>query len=240
MPGCLTRETSQATRTPGAWLVDCVQYRIVDGVRLGIITLLFAAALVSGASAQTADHKFAIGGSFTVRAPMQRDAGGSKGVGLLWRFGPSRTGWGFKYGLSWFATDVEQTVAGLTTQLGELHIRPIMGGYGYTRVLGRTAVSANMLGGYAFTTFDLVPSASDAYRNRLGARSLDADVANTFVVKPDVSVWYDLSQKIGVNASAGFMIARPSLTVSTSLGDQVQRFRADTWIFKVGAVYKVF
>lgn len=211
-----------------------------NGFRVVIATLLLAAAVVPCAYAQTDEYKFAVGGDFDVKAASEHDARGQIGVGLLWRYGKSKTGWGIQYGLNWFAEDVTQPVAGLETEIGELHVRAIMGGYGYTRVMGRTAVSANVLAGYAFTSFRVIPSAPDIYRDRLDARTLAVDVGNTFVVKPEVGVWYDLSNKIGLNVSAGFMVARPELTISNSLGTSTQRLRADMIMFKVGAVYKIF
>jgi hypothetical protein len=216
---------------------------MTSSVRIGLATLLLAAAVVPRASAQTEDYKFALGGDFGVKAASEHDARGGLGIGFLWRIGKSKTGWGFKYGLNWFAEDVTQPVAGLETVLGEIRIRPIMGGYGYTKVMGqsgRSAVSAHVMGGYAFSSFTLAPSAADTYRDRLGAQSLGVDVSNTFVVKPEIGYWYDLNRKVGVHLSAGFMVARPKLTVSNSLGSGTERLRADIFMFKVGAVYKIF
>ena len=90
--------------------------------------------------------------------------------------------------------------------------------------------------------FDAVgaPSAADTYRDRLGAQSLGVDVSNTFVVKPEIGYWYDLNSKMALHLSAGFMVARPRLTVTNSLGSTSERLRADIFMFKVGAVYKVF
>lgn len=209
-------------------------------VRIGFATLVLAAAAASRAGAQSDDNTFAIGGNVSVRGAPAADASGTKGVGLLWRIGHSETGWGFKYGFNWFSTDIEAPVGGSPTALGEVKVRPILVGYGYTRVVGPTSISANLLGGPAFTSFTLTRSAPDMYRERLGARSLDVQVGNTFVLKPEVSVWFDVSPKVGVNVSAGYMIARPTLTISNSIGEQARRFRADMVVLKMGAVYKVF
>jgi hypothetical protein len=209
-------------------------------VRIGIATLAVTAAIAPSAYAQSDDNRFAIGGNFGVRIPPANDARGSKDIGLLWRFGHSETGWGWTSGLNWFSTDVQQTVAGSRMELGELRVRPFMGGYGYTYAMGRTALEANLLGGYAFTSFRLAPSAPDVYRDRLGARALSADAGNTFVVKPEVGLWVDLSGKVGLNMSAGYMIARPKVTIRSSLGDTTPRFRADMFMLRIGAVYKLF
>src|SRR5207237_1549599 len=98
------------------------------------------------------------GGNVTSHVPGEATAHGSSGVGLLWRFGHSSTGWGWTYGLNWFSTDLDRSIGGRDTELGELRVRPFMGGYGYTLVFGPAAVSANLLGGYAFTSFRLEPT----------------------------------------------------------------------------------
>ena len=86
----------------------------------------------------------------------------------------------------------------------------------------------------------LTPEAEAAYQNRLGARSVSTHASLTPTYKPEVSVWYDVSKKIGINASLGYMVARPTVTVRSSLGDDDRRFRADMFMFKIGAVYSIF
>jgi hypothetical protein len=193
----------------------------------------------SVASAQT-EGAVAVGMNVSIARGPSGHAMGHTNPGFLWRFGHGRTGWGWQYGLSWYATDLQQAIGPSTTAFGELHVRPIMGGYGYTRRFTRTAVTAKLLGGYAFTSFELEPTFDDAYRRTLGARTISTDVSNTFVLKPEISAWVDLGRKIGLNLSAGYMIARPEVTVSSTLGDDPRRIRADMFMFKVGAVYSVF
>jgi hypothetical protein len=193
---------------------------------------------VSGQSA----GKVAIGGSIGTRiAPGSDVAGDAVGVGLLWRLGHSKEGFGWDWGLNWFGSDVDHSFAGTPAfELGELRIRPLMAGYGYTHLIGPIAIKGSVQGGYAFTSFKAATSAADVYRDRLGARSLSTDAANTFVVRPQVSVWRDVSPKVGVNVFAGYMIARPILTISTTLGEERQRIRADMFMLKMGVVYSVF
>jgi len=202
--------------------------------------LLLALAPCRAALAQT-DNRFAVGGEFTSRMPNDRTTvHSSKGPGLLWRFGHADTGWGFHWGLNWFSTDVDRPVGGRTTELGELRIRPIMGGYGYTRVIGRTTLTADVLGGYALTNITLAPSASDVYRDRLGALGVSVDARNTLVAKPELGMWFDLNKKVGINVNAGYVVARPSVTVRSTLGQDARRVRADMFVLQVGAVYSIF
>lgn len=186
------------------------------------------------------ENHIALGANLTIRASRNPAGHGSIDGGLLWRFGHSKTGWEWVYGLNWFSTEMNRTIGGVDVEFGKLHVRPLLGGYGYSWLFGRTAVSADVYGGYAFTHFKLTPVADDTYRDRLGARTVSAESANTFVVKPELGVWYDYSRRIGINAAVGYVVARPRITVSSSLGEDVQRYRADMLQFRIGAVYSIF
>lgn len=202
------------------------------------VVLLAASARVQ---AQSAGY-VAVGGAIGTRlATSSTVAGDLLGVGLLWRLGHSKEGFGWDWELNWFASNVDHSLGSPPVfALGELHIRPFMAGYGYTHLIGPTAIEGCVLGGYAFDSFETAPAAAGVYHDRLGADSLSTAAANTFVVKPEVSVWHDLSPKVGVNVTAGYMIARPTLTVSTTLGAERQRVRADMFMLKMGLVYSVF
>ena len=164
----------------------------------------------------------------------------SNGPDLLWRFGHGRTGWGWHWGLNWFSSDLDRAIGGHDTALGELKVRPFMAGYGYTRVVRRATLTADVIAGYAWTNFSLTGAASDAYRDHPGAGSVTADASNTFTAKPEVSLWFDVNKKVGINVTAGYMIARPHVTIRSSLGIDERPVRADMFMLKVGAVYSIF
>jgi len=205
-----------------------------------VLAVVFLAATVP-VRAQSAGRA-AVGGNIGTRfAPSSTVGGDHFGLGLLWRIGHSKEGFGWEWGLNWFTSDVDHSFGGTPAfDLGDLRIRPFMAGYGYTHLIGPTAIKGSVQGGYAFTSFEAAPRAADMYSSRLGAYSFSTDASNTFVVRPQVSVWHDVSRKIGVNLTAGYMIARPILTVSTTLGEERQRIRADMFTVKMGVVYSVF
>jgi hypothetical protein len=59
-------------------------------------------------------------------------------------------------------------------------------------------------------------------------------------VKPEVSTWIDVSDKVGLNVSIGYMVARPTVTLTTALGSDPRAVRADVVMVKVGLVYSMF
>jgi hypothetical protein len=198
--------------------------------------------LVGGSHSARAqsDNRFALGANFSLKALADESARGHRGIGLLWRFGEGDTGWGWHWALNWFHADIHQSIGGSTVEFGELHVRPLMAGYGYSYRRGRQLFTASLLGGYAFASLSLAPGAADAYYDRLGARSLSLNTSNPLVVRPGFSVWHDLSEKVGFNASVEFLVARPRVTILSTLGEDERRIRADTFQLKMGLVYSIF
>jgi hypothetical protein len=209
-------------------------------IPFGIGLLLTFAPGADPASAQTR-NRFAIGANITSRMASDESSIGNTHIGLQWRIGHSDTGWGWKYGLNWFTTRLDKPIGGRTVELGELHVRPIMGGYGYTHTIRHTAIAMNLLGGYAFGGFRLDDGAKALYRAYYGPqRDVETHAGNTFVLKPEVSVWRDLSKKVGLHASVGYMFARPDVTVESAAGIERHHVRADVLQLTIGAVYSIF
>jgi hypothetical protein len=209
---------------------------------LWVAPLLALTVHVPEASAQV-DNRLAVGLSVTSRIASSSGAGGSADVGFELRLAHERPGWGPEVSFfSWFNTDVQQPVTGpgRPSELGQLRIRPIMAGWGYTWTRGRTTVTADVLGGFAFNSFDLSEAAANDLQARLGATGLQTSASNTFVVKPEAQMWYDLNDRFGIKVSGGYLVARPSVTIASSLGDDTRSVRADSFLITVGVVYSLF
>jgi hypothetical protein len=195
---------------------------------------------VTQVRAQT-DSRLAVGASITGRAASSSDSGGSASVGFEWRLGHTRPGWGVENSIfSWFDTDVQGTIGHSALQLGNMRIRPIMAGYGYTWVRGRAAITGDLVGGYSFNSLKLDASAAQEYSRRLGATGIDAEATNALALKPEIQVWYDLNSRFGLRIEGGYLIARPSVVITSSLGEDVHHIRADTFLVTVGLVYSLF
>ena len=197
-------------------------------------------AVAPGNAEAQIDNRVAVGVSVSPKIAPDGNLRGGAGVGFLWRLGNGSEGWGWKYSLNWYSAELDQPIGDQRLEFGHLRVRPFLGGYGYTKKFGRYKLSANLMGGYAFNSFELRPAANDAYRQAFGAHGIDTEVSNTLVLKPEMSVWFDVSRKIGITAGAGYLIARPTVTVLSSAGRDERRVNADMFMTKVGLVYSIF
>jgi hypothetical protein len=219
---------------------------VLGGVKIpgfALVALLTACVTPSTADAQV-NSRFAAGLDVSIAVTDHTTAQDYTHGGVLleplWRFGTTDPGWGFHWGLNWYEASVDRSIGNVVTDLGEVRIRPIMAGYGYTWVRGRNTVSANVLGGFAFASMKMAPAAGDAYRTRLGVKAIDTDVSNPFVVKPEIDVWHDINKYLGLNVNIGYMLARPDVAVTTTTGVDRRTVRADQFLIKVGLVYSFF
>ena len=186
-------------------------------------------------------NSFAVGVNYTHRLANDEDAHGNGGVGISWRIGHSDEGWGWSYGLGWFVTDLEHTIGGRTVRLGELKVRPLVGGYGYThRLSERWYATADLVGGFAFTTFGISPEAEEAFRTESRAEPIETHVGAIPIVRPELRTWYDIDHRWGITVSAWYALARPNVTITTPVSRETLRIRADTFSVSAGLVYRVF
>lgn len=182
----------------------------------------------------------AVGLSVSARRGADETTIGHVSPGPVLRVGRGCTGWGVQTGLGWYAADLQQPLGSTVAGFGELKIRPILAGYGYTHRAGPATVTAKLMAGYAINSFEMRPAYEDGYRTLRGAASVSTDASNSFVLKPEVSTWIDAGPKVSMNVSIGYAIARPEVTVSSSLGSDRRHIRADMLSVTVGAVYRLF
>ena len=210
------------------------------GRRLHTAAVALAFLATSWPAAAQTKNRVAVGVSIAAKQAVGEEATGTFGPGITWRFGTSREGWHLKYGLSWYKAEISRTIADEAQAFGRLRVRPVMVGYGYTHVMGKTSVSGNVLGGYSFNAFSVHDTAVSALRSSLATTAIVTDVANSFVLKPEVSLWRNVSQKIGVNFNVGYIVSRPFVTLDAGGIRDRHRVQADALTFSAGVVYSVF
>ena len=106
------------------------------------------------------------------------------------------------------AVDVERSerpIGGQVTELGELHVRPVMAGYGYTQIIHRYSITADVLGSGLFTA----PTSSTSLMLRTGAGvqvpiskhllgNIGYSVSPTDILRGVNMVFHELEPKWGV------------------------------------------
>lgn len=214
---------------------DAIRHRARTAVTgLAVIGLLAAAP----ASAQTA-ASVGVGGGVAYYAPIDDFASDSLGFALVYRLGKPQ---GFRptFGFNWYSTEFDTTIAGERVEFGRLHIRPVMAGYGYWFARDRITVAATFIGGIAFNSFDTADAVRLAYDRRLDELLLHVSASNGLAGRAEVGVWYDLTSRLGLLTSVGYVAVRPSITIATESVQVSRRLRADAVKFQVGLVYGLF
>jgi hypothetical protein len=192
------------------------------------------------AAAQTDNH-LAIGPAFTSRITDSRSTANNLDWGIQVRLGHEEPGWNWAYSLfGWFDLGVRDVTAMPGLNFGDLRLRPFMVGYGYTKVRGHTAITADLVGGYSLNSFDVSREALATYVAQVHGGKIEGHASNGFTLKPEVQIWHDLSERVGIKLDAGYLIARPTLRVSTLIGDESVAVHGDVFLITVGLVYSFF
>ena len=143
----------------------------------------------------------------------------------------SGNGLGPTIAFNWTNAEIEASPTGLQA-LATVRIRPVMAGvqYGFTR--GRLGAGASVVGGYAFNSLDIDKTVVGSGRA--------VAVGNSFVWRPGVTLWYDVTQRIGINVFGGYLFTRPEVTFVSDTSVVTHRLRANTVVISVGMAYWIF
>ncbi|MGH9349861.1 MAG: BON domain-containing protein [Vicinamibacterales bacterium] len=172
---------------------------------------------------------FAVGGAIGWTIPRVEALKTHVSISPLVKFG-SPTGMGPVIGFDWFQAELE-SVGGSAT-LTRVNVKPVMAGVGYTLAADRLSITPSIVGGYAFNSLTVTDTGV--------VRGLPVEVGNSFVWRLGTSAWYDVSRRIAINASIGYVMTGLRLTV---LGDErleTHRASGDTAIVHVGLAYRLF
>lgn len=192
----------------------------------------------AGVSAQTGPA-LAVGGGVAAYRAVDDMAGDSIGFALTYRIGRPQ-GFSPTFGFNWYSTAFDGFVGSQRVDLGDLRIRPLMGGYGYWWNRGRATLAATLIGGVAFNTFDTSDQARIAYDRRLDQLLLRIDAKHGVAGRAELGLWYDLSDKVSLLGSIGYVAARPKVEIVTETTRDSTRLRADAVKLQIGFVYAPF
>ena len=202
-----------------------------------LVPFVLLVCLPTGAASQTGAMLAGGGGVATYRA-VDDMAHDSIGFALIYRIGRPQ---GFRptFGFNWYSVAFDGLVGGDRVDLGDVRIRPVMGGYGYWWNRGRVTAAATLVGGVAFNTFDTSDAARIAY-DRRDQLLLRIDASHGLAARGELGLWFDLSDKIGLLGSVGYVAARPKVEIVTAAARDSMRLRADAVKLQFGVVYAPF
>jgi hypothetical protein len=212
-----------------------------------VLCLSFVAAMLAtdahaqGDLVDSAVAHVGVGAGINFYRPNSSDADSSEGIVIAYRWHAFHSGWGPTFGLDWHTTDFHQDIGPFVdAPLGSLRMRALLVGFGHTKRLGRRfTTSANLSGGYSFNRLSLDSGVSPTF-SRTGISLVGVSVNDSAIVKPEVSLWYDVFRHVGVGVSAAYLFTRPDETITTALGSEVRHLNADTWEFSVGLAFGVW
>ena len=182
--------------------------------------------------------RFLVGVNVTHGLTPEDDVGSRWSISPFFRNTPRRVGWGPSFGLNWFTGDIAVSIDGRKTTVGEVKVRPVMAGVGYTIGSGRARTTVSLVGGYAFadaTVTAALPAGTTA--------SIDID--DSWVVRPNVGVTFALTRRLALVGSIGYIYTNPTVTVSvTQLGRAATNvsgtYRSDYVNITVGTAVSIF
>jgi hypothetical protein len=181
----------------------------------------------------------AVGVTVTTYDPSGELSLGSASIGPVMRLrtGP---GTGPAIGFDWYSIFVNMQLGDRAVPIGEMRVRPFMGGLAYTVLREPYAISLGIAGGAAVTGIHVDGRAREAYARSAGARAATITVSNSLVWRSQLSLWYDVTGRIGLNASVAYISAHPRLILATERGVERRPISASPVVVTFGVAYGVF
>jgi hypothetical protein len=147
------------------------------------------------------------------------------------------SGFGPTLGFGWYQQDLTLSGVSGDREIGRLRVRPLMAGVGYTWMKDRVAVGVSVNAGISYNSIRL----NDEYRTFFGpGTEVRIDASNSFAVRPQLRVEYEVARKVGVNASAGYFFTEFDNVIETPLGRFENEWDASSFNLFVGVMVYPF
>ena len=153
--------------------------------------------------------RFLIGVNVTHSLTPDKDLGSHWSVSPIIRNTPRRLGWGPSFGLSGYTGDIVAPIDGRKTTVGEIKIRPLMGGISYSIGDGRLRTSFSLVGGYAFSSAKVTAALP-------AGTTASIDITDAWVVRPNVGFTYALTRRLALTGSVGYVYTNPTIGITVS------------------------
>jgi len=203
--------------------------------RIIVRPILLAIVLVGGAAsavfAQT-EGRIGVGGAFNINATTDSEVGIGKGVGVVVRLTPRR-GWSPTGSINWFKADLSNP-SGPSGDFATLHVRPLMGGVSYTIGPDRLLTSFSVVGGPSFNS-------AEFHDGFIRSNAAEIHVDNSVAMRTGIAESYVIRPRVALIGFGGYTFNRPGIVFRDSINHEFRdRWRADSIVLAVGAIYSLF
>jgi hypothetical protein len=147
---------------------------------------------------------------------------------------------GFKGGVTYSQPDREDFIGGVETKSGNLRMVSVLVGAGPTYRTGPFSVGLGVVAGPSFNNFSVDDAARVAYRDRFGETLNSITAKNSIAVKPNLGVWYDLTDRLALHSSVDYTVNRPQVITNIDGNISSQRWMLDRWGYQLGLAYGIF
>jgi hypothetical protein len=208
--------------------------------RVLVCAVLVCAVTAANASAQGLPNiikRAGVGGSFGGIFLIDDDVTVGKAYGFNFGLAPE-PGLGLTIGFGWYTGELTSSrVFSGEREIGDLRVRPVMAGVGYTWVKDRLATGVSINAGVSFNSIEL----NDQARSFFGSGTeVRVDASNSFAVRPQLRVEYAVARKVGVFSSAGYFFTEFDNVVETPVGRFENEWDASSFNLFVGVMVYPF
>ena len=191
-----------------------------------------------GDAARYLKGRFLVGVNFSHGLTPEDNVGSRWSVSPFFRNTPRRVGWGPSFGLNWFRGDIDVAIDGVRTTIGEVRVRPVMIGIGYTLDGGRARTTISLVGGYAFADAKVTAALPEG-------TTASISIDDSWVVRPNVGVTVALTRRVALVGSIGYIYTNPTISLSVTrlgrtTGSASGAYRADYFNVTVGTAVSIF
>ena len=234
--GQLLRESSSVTDAASQSFPAFVSTHLHGSIGVPAVPQPASCTAAAGRTEIKRHHYIDIGAQYNVKLPRGDDIESKHGLGVAVRVAKPN-GLGFTVGFGTESFDVPGVMGDAGVTLGQLSLRTVSGGVLFTRRAGPLEATAGLSAGYGFGGFSLDRVARDRF-GMAGFFAVDPDATNSWVLKPNVSLWFNVSNRWAATVSGSYMVARPTVRFGTGLPDR--KIKADAVGLAAGLGFKVF
>jgi hypothetical protein len=183
-------------------------------------------------------------GSFTVGLGINKIYPQDEELSTNARFGLSfgripTHGLGLTGAFNWYDADIAPGPFDGEGRIGEVAVRPLMLGIGYTFVAGRFGATPSIVAGPSFNKMSIDDARRDRYSVEGSSFERKVGVVS-LAVRPGLNLTYAVAPRFGLAGFAGYLFNRPKFDVRTPTGTVETTWKTDGFVTSAGIVVALF